>query len=66
MIVSKGWALTLGVILGMQLSKLADKMPFIVNSVMEMRDMVQRGAIVQLTDEQFEQLQGEVDDDEEG
>ena len=66
MIVSKGWALTLGVILGMQLSKLADKMPFIVNSVMEMRDMVQRGAIVQLTDEQFEQLQDEADDDEEG
>lgn len=64
---SKGWALTLGVFLGYQVAKLRDHMPMIVQSVMEMRELVQIGqGARQVGDAEWNDVFGSDDDEDEG
>jgi hypothetical protein len=40
---SKGWALTLGVFLGFQVARLQDKMPFVMKTLLDIRELVSIG-----------------------
>lgn len=41
---SKGWALTLGVFLGFQVAKVHERLPFVIGSLQEIRDLMWAGS----------------------
>lgn len=59
---NRGWALTLGVFLGFQVARLQDKMPFVVDSVMRIRSMME-SATWHVDEDVFEDEDEDVDDE---